>query len=66
MTWARAFIFYGSDVGKRDLEKNGFSNRFVTVGLPPLMLSTTVQLVNMPIIRARWSHEARRDSNALQ
>lgn len=53
MTWARAFIFYGSDVGKRDLEESGYSSRLITVGLPPLMLSTTVQLINMPIIRAR-------------
>lgn len=52
MTWARAFIFYGSDVGKRDLEESGYSNRLVTVALPPLLLSTTVQLINMPIIRA--------------
>ncbi|CAM9744870.1 unnamed protein product, partial [Hapterophycus canaliculatus] len=52
MTWARAFIFYGSDVGKRELEDRGYSNRLVTVTAPPLVLSTTVQLINMPIIRA--------------
>lgn len=52
MTWARAFIFYGSDLGKRELEEGGYSNRFVSVGLPPLILSTFVQIVNMPIIRA--------------
>ncbi|CAN0022463.1 unnamed protein product [Pylaiella littoralis] len=52
MTWARAFIFYGSDLGKRELEETGYSSRLVTVALPPLVLSTTVQLVNMPIIRA--------------
>lgn len=53
MTWARAFIFFGSDLGKRELEERGQRSLFVTVGLPPLVLSTTVQLINMPIIRAR-------------
>eukprot|EP00752_Nemacystus_decipiens_P007367 g6588.t1 len=52
MTWARAFIFYGSDLGKRGLEERGHSSRLVTVALPPLVLSTMVQLINMPIIRA--------------
>lgn len=52
MTWARAFIFYGSDLGKSTLEDLGTTNRFVSVGLPPLVLSTFVQLINMPIIRA--------------
>ncbi|CAM9220711.1 unnamed protein product [Choristocarpus tenellus] len=52
MTWARAFIFYGSDRGKVALEDRGCSNRVVAVGLPPLICSTSVQLVNMPIIRA--------------
>ncbi|CAM9304059.1 unnamed protein product [Ectocarpus sp. 13 AM-2016] len=52
MTWARAFIFYGSDRGKRKLEELGYSSRVVTVAVPPLVFSTVVQLINMPIIRA--------------
>ncbi|CAN0519354.1 unnamed protein product, partial [Ectocarpus sp. 8 AP-2014] len=51
MTWARAFIFYGSDRGKRKLEELGYSSRVVTVAVPPLVFSTVVQLINMPIIR---------------
>ncbi|CAN0092587.1 unnamed protein product, partial [Discosporangium mesarthrocarpum] len=51
MTWARAFIFYGSDRGKRFLEDRG-NKDMVSVLLPPLVCSTAVQLINMPIIRA--------------
>lgn len=66
MTWARAFIFYGSDLGKRRLEERGHSSRLVTVALPPLVLSTTVQLINMPIIRARCgtTHAEQREGEA--
>ncbi|CAM9118212.1 unnamed protein product [Chrysoparadoxa australica] len=52
MTWARAFIFYGSDMGKAYLESIGVQNPAVTVMVPPLVTSTMVQLVNMPVIRA--------------
>jgi hypothetical protein len=45
MTWARAGIFYGSDVIKS-------GNPTWNVLLPPLLSSTLVQIVNMPIIRA--------------
>ncbi|KAG5175894.1 mitochondrial carrier domain-containing protein [Tribonema minus] len=52
MTWARAFIFYGSDWGKLYLERRGVESKTICVALPPLLCSSTVQLVNQPIIRA--------------
>lgn len=52
MSWARAFIFYGSDRGKVFMEKNGAKSHFASVMFPPLVCSTLVQLINMPIIRA--------------
>lgn len=51
MSWARASIFYGSDRGKEILESMGMSNTMATV-LPPLFVSTAVQCVNMPLVRA--------------
>jgi len=51
MSWARAAIFYGSDRGKEVLEPMGVSNTMATV-LPPLLVSTLVQCVNMPLVRA--------------
>jgi hypothetical protein len=51
MSWARAAIFYGSDRGKEVLESMGVSNTMSTV-LPPLIVSTAVQCVNMPLVRA--------------
>lgn len=51
MTWARAAIFYGSDEGKRLLTRMGAGPAVATVA-PPLILSTMVQFVNMPIVRA--------------
>lgn len=59
MTWARAAIFYASDVGRdwirlrleargvRGVEAEGLA----TV-LPPLVISTLVQVVNQPLVRA--------------
>jgi hypothetical protein len=52
MTWARAFIFYGSHAGKQALEERGVQNRAATLFIPPLVCSTLVQLMNQPIIRA--------------
>lgn len=51
MSWARAAIFYGSDRGKEILLSMGFANTTATV-LPPLVVSTAVQCVNMPLVRA--------------
>jgi hypothetical protein len=55
MTWARGAIFYGSDWGKSALERYGINNRAVTTTVPPLFISSFVQVVNMPIIRATIS-----------
>ena len=51
MSWARAAIFYGSDRGKEILESMGVSHTTATI-LPPLVVSTLVQCVNMPLVRA--------------
>ncbi len=51
MTWARAAIFWGSAVGKEELLKRGASSAVAAVA-PPLCVSTVVQIINMPIIRA--------------
>lgn len=51
MTWARAAIFWGSDRGKEILRLYQAPESVATV-LPPLLVSTAVQIVNMPIVRA--------------
>jgi hypothetical protein len=51
MTWARAAIFWGSDTGRDALLKAGFSSTTATV-MPPLVMSTLVQVMNQPIVRA--------------
>jgi hypothetical protein len=51
MTWARAAIFWGSDYAKQVLQQWGYSEA-VAVVAPVLVLSTFVQVVNQPIIRA--------------
>jgi hypothetical protein len=51
MTWARAAIFWGSDYGKEQLMQMGIAESVATV-LPPLVVSTIVQCVNMPLVRA--------------
>ena len=56
MTWARGFIFWGSDRG-RDfiLEHKLLGERFEPIFanvIPPLLVSTFVQCVNQPIVRA--------------
>lgn len=60
MTWARAAIFYASDVGRdvirNGLDQRGFARGVETEGvatiLPPLLVSTVVQVVNQPLVRA--------------
>eukprot|EP01038_Epipyxis_sp_PR26KG_P003965 gene3965-5685_t len=51
MTWARAAIFYGSDVGRSHLKSIGFHESFATT-IPPLIIGTVVQIINMPLVRA--------------
>jgi len=54
MTWARAAIFYGSDAGKKVLQDMGAPTA-VAYALPPMTISTGVQLINMPLVRASIS-----------
>jgi hypothetical protein len=51
MTWARAAIFWGSDRGKELLRQSQVPESVATV-MPPLIVSTAVQMINMPIVRA--------------
>lgn len=51
MTWARAAIFYGSDVGKEFMHNHGFGNA-TSQAMPPLVIGTLVQIINMPLVRA--------------
>mmetsp|Transcript_15024 Transcript_15024/g.19486 ORF Transcript_15024/g.19486 Transcript_15024/m.19486 type:complete len:279 (+) Transcript_15024:109-945(+) len=51
MTWARGAIFYGSDSCKDMMVYHGFSNTTSTL-FPPLIISTIVQIINQPIVRA--------------
>eukprot|EP00934_Nitzschia_sp_Nitz4_P000415 Nitzschia sp. Nitz4//scaffold199_size41809//10970//11824//NITZ4_007447-RA/size41809-processed-gene-0.57-mRNA-1//-1//CDS//3329540552//415//frame0 len=52
MTWARAAIFWGSDRGREYLLTNNICGEGYAMVLPPLVVSTLVQCVNMPIVRA--------------
>lgn len=53
MTWARAFIFYGSAAGKEKLRTEyDWIHPSVYTLLPPLVVSTIVQCVNQPIVRS--------------
>jgi hypothetical protein len=51
MTWARGAIFYGSETGKEFLKHHGF-NGPSSQAIPPLIIGTFVQIVNMPLVRA--------------
>jgi hypothetical protein len=51
MTWARAAIFFGSDMGKDYLQSKGYEGPILHT-LPPFLLGTFVQVVNMPLVRA--------------
>lgn len=51
MTWARAAIFWGSDYGRSTLKQAGYGDSVSSVA-PPLVVSTLVQCVNMPLVRA--------------
>lgn len=50
MTWARAAIFYGSDALKDTLRQT--TSPTVATVVPPLFMSTMVQIINQPIVRA--------------
>jgi hypothetical protein len=52
MTWARAAIFWGSDRGRAYLTTHELCSDGWAMILPPLVVSTMVQCVNMPIVRA--------------
>ena len=51
MTWARGAIFYGSQAGKDTMKAQGFSKSSSQL-FPPLVISTLVQFLNMPLVRA--------------
>lgn len=51
MAWARGAIFYGSEAGKDYLNRHGYHPALSST-LPPLVVSTFVQFVNMPLVRA--------------
>lgn len=50
MTWARGAIFYFSDAGKALLLKNNVDYSIATA-VPPMVIGTLVQIINMPIVR---------------
>lgn len=50
MTWARGAIFYFSDTGKHILLNHNVNYSLAT-GLPPMIIGTIVQIINMPIVR---------------
>mmetsp|Transcript_9783 Transcript_9783/g.19216 ORF Transcript_9783/g.19216 Transcript_9783/m.19216 type:complete len:289 (-) Transcript_9783:231-1097(-) len=51
MTWARCAIFFGSDYWRPRLQASGAPD-VVAMTLPPLVFSSIVQVINMPIVRA--------------
>lgn len=51
MTYARAAIFYFSDYGRELMLSRGYSEAASTVA-PPLVVSSLVQVINQPIVRA--------------
>lgn len=53
MTWARAAIFWGSELGKETLRDSWCGDHPAVYTLfPPFVVSTIVQCVNQPIVRA--------------
>lgn len=56
MTWARAAIFWGSDYGRDWMRTHprfvGGSSEVASTVVPPLVVSTLVQIMNQPIVRA--------------
>jgi len=52
MTYARAAIFYLSDYGHEVLAKEWGCDEVVATIVPPLVVSTVVQVANQPVVRA--------------
>ena len=52
MTWARAAIFYGSELGRPWVKSVLGDNKLLGMALPPLVVSTIVQIINQPLVRA--------------
>ena len=52
MTWARAAIFYGSEVLKEEMEDAKAIPGPLKIVLPPLLMSAFVQICNQPLVRA--------------
>lgn len=52
MTYARAAIFYLSDLGKEVLSKEWGCDEVTATVVPPLLVSTIVQITNQPVVRA--------------
>jgi len=52
MTYARAAIFYLSDYGHEVLSKEWGYDEVTATVLPPLLVSTLVQIINQPVVRA--------------
>jgi len=51
MTWARAAIFYGSDVGSLYMRQQGFGTG-ISATVPSLLVSIFAQTVNQPVVRS--------------
>jgi len=51
MTWARAAIFYGSDVGSKYMKDQGCGTALAST-VPSLTLSVFVQVTNQPFVRS--------------
>lgn len=51
MTWARASIFFCSDMGKSWMKERGY-NTALCSAVPPFFIGTLVQIINMPVVRA--------------
>jgi hypothetical protein len=51
MTWARAGIFFGSDLGKQYMQAKEY-NAALCQTMPAFLIGTFVQCANMPIVRA--------------
>lgn len=51
MTWARAAIFFGSDVGKDYMKRLGY-NAALCQTVPAFLIGSFVQVANMPLVRA--------------
>eukprot|EP00928_Gymnodinium_smaydae_P053681 TRINITY_DN37610_c0_g1_i1.p1 TRINITY_DN37610_c0_g1~~TRINITY_DN37610_c0_g1_i1.p1 ORF type:complete len:273 (+),score=49.95 TRINITY_DN37610_c0_g1_i1:57-875(+) len=65
MTWARAAIFYGSDMGSRYLRSQGCSTGLAAT-VPSLIVSAFAQAVNQPFVRSSIMLQNPGEAIALQ